>query len=70
MIPDRRQYSLSKDQPILQEARRRKKGRTIDRDALEVEFWTKFPLEKFCTYRTLHASLPRGETRLHAQFAA
>ena len=47
MIPDRRQYSLSKDQPILQEARRRKKGRTIDRDALEVEFWTKFPLDKF-----------------------
>ena len=47
MIPDRRQYSLSKDQPILQEARRRKKGKAVDREALEVEFWTKFPLEKF-----------------------
>lgn len=47
MIPDRRQYALSKDQPILEQARRRKKGTTKDRDALEVEFWTKFPLEKF-----------------------
>ena len=44
---DRRQYSLAKDQPILQEARRRKKGTSMDREALEVEFWTKFPLEKF-----------------------
>ena len=47
MIPDRRQYALSKDQPILEQARRRKKGASKDRDALEVEFWTKFPLEKF-----------------------
>ena len=47
MIPDRRQYALSKDQPILEQARRRKKGTTVDREALEVEFWTKFPLEKF-----------------------
>ena len=47
MIPDRRQYALSKDQPILEQARRRKKGTTMDREALEVEFWTKFPLDKF-----------------------
>ena len=47
MIPDRRQYALSKDQPILEQARRRKKGMTVDREALEVEFWAKFPLEKF-----------------------
>ena len=44
---DRRQYSLAKDQPILQEARRRKKGTNVDREALEMEFWAKFPLEKF-----------------------
>ena len=47
MIPDRRQYALSKDQPILEQARRRKKGTTVDREALEAEFWAKFPLEKF-----------------------
>jgi hypothetical protein len=52
MIPDRRQYALSKDQPILEQARRRKKGTTKDREALEVEFWAKFPLEKFCKYET------------------
>ena len=46
---DRRQYSLAKDQPILQEARRRKKGTSMDREALEVEFWKKFPLEKFAS---------------------
>jgi hypothetical protein len=47
MTPERRQYALSKDQPILEQARRRKKGTKLDREALEVEFWAKFPLDKF-----------------------
>ncbi len=56
---DRRQYSLAKDQPILQEARRRKKGTSKDREALEVEFWTKFPLEKFARGWQREVAKPR-----------
>jgi hypothetical protein len=47
MIPDRRTYALSTDQPILREARRHKKGATRDSEAIEVEFWKNFNLEKF-----------------------
>lgn len=43
MIPDRRSYSLSKDQPILREARRRKPRSSQDREKLEIEFWKNFP---------------------------
>lgn len=46
MIPDRRTYSLSQDQPILREARRHRKGTARDRDAMEAEFWKNFNLDK------------------------
>jgi hypothetical protein len=46
MIPDRRTYSLSTDQPILREARRHRKT-TRDSAAIEVEFWKNFNLDKF-----------------------
>lgn len=50
MIPDRRTYSLSKDQPILRAARRRKQSDKLDREQLEVDFWRNFNLEKFGSY--------------------
>jgi hypothetical protein len=61
MIPERRQYALSKDQPILEQARRRRKGTTLNREALEVEFWTKFPLEKFAKSWRREAPKPRPQ---------
>lgn len=47
MIPDRRTYSLSKDQPILREARRRRTRSAADRERMEVDFWRHLDLDKF-----------------------
>ena len=50
MIPDRRSYSLSKDQPILREARRKKSRTSHDREKLEIEFWKNFSVEKLARW--------------------
>ena len=50
MIPDRRSYSLSKDQPILREARRKKSRTPHDRESLEIEFWKNFSVEKLARW--------------------
>lgn len=47
MIPDRRTYSLAKDQPILREARRRRTPSAVDRERMEVDFWRHLDLDKF-----------------------
>lgn len=51
MIRSRRDYSLSKDQPILQRARRRSRSKVQNRS--EADFWLMFDLERFATYRKL-----------------
>lgn len=50
MITDRRTYQLSKDQPILREAGRRRRRETLDREWLEADFWRNFDLEKLGRY--------------------
>jgi hypothetical protein len=50
MIRERRSYCLSKDQPILREARRRKSRTARDRMRLEVEFWKNFSVEKLARW--------------------
>ena len=47
MIPSRRTYSLSKDQPILRQARQRRPSSAPDRERMEAEFWANFNVEKF-----------------------
>lgn len=51
MIRTRREYSLAKDQPILERARRRTRARAQNRS--EADFWLLFDLERFATYRKL-----------------
>lgn len=46
MIPDRRTYALSKDQPILRQARRRPSVPARDLTRVETEFWRSFDLDK------------------------
>lgn len=45
MLSNRRDYALSKDQPILQRARRRNRANGQNRS--EADFWLHFDLEKF-----------------------
>ena len=48
MFADRRRsYSLSKDQPILEQARRRRAAHSIRPPRPESEFWASFNLDKF-----------------------
>ena len=56
MFTDRRSYSLSKDQPILEQARRRRARRLPRAPRTEAEFWRAFNLEKLCPLGG-HASL-------------
>lgn len=56
MFTDRRSYSLSKDQPILEQARRRRAQRVPRSPRTEAEFWKAFNLEKLCRTGG-HASL-------------
>lgn len=49
MFTDRRSYSLSKDQPILQQARRRRARRVSGRNRTGSEFWKNFNVEKLGT---------------------
>lgn len=51
MIRSRREYSLAKDQPILERARRRTRARVKNRS--EADFWLLFDLERFATFRKL-----------------
>ena len=63
MIPDRRSYSLSKDQPILRQARRRRSAHAGGRPRTESDFWKSFNVEKLASYaagaRTLQAARSR-----------
>lgn len=45
MFSSRREYNLSKDQPILERARRRSRKTVKSRS--EADFWLMFDLEKF-----------------------
>jgi hypothetical protein len=60
MFTNRRSYSLSKDQPILEQARRRAHRRAGSKRS-ESEFWRSFKLEKLCAMGG-HASLDRLPT--------
>jgi hypothetical protein len=58
MFTDRRSYSLSKDQPILDQARRRRAHRHPVSRRGESEFWKSFNVEKLCTVG-VHTNLDR-----------
>jgi hypothetical protein len=58
MYTDRRSYSLSKDQPILDQARRRRAHRRSSPRRGESDFWTSFNVEKLCILGR-HANLDR-----------
>jgi hypothetical protein len=58
MSADRRSYSLSKDQPILDQARRRRARRHPGRQRAESEFWKSLNLERLCVVGS-HANLDR-----------
>ena len=47
MSTGRRSYTLSKDQPILQQARRRREAHPRAPQRTESDFWKSFNLEKF-----------------------
>lgn len=50
MIPDRRAYSLSPDQPILQRNRRRRRKAATHSPRSEIDFWKLFDVEKLCSF--------------------
>jgi hypothetical protein len=62
MFTDRRSYSLSTDQPILKQARRRRAHRHSASRRGESEFWKSFNMEKLCTVGG-HANLDRLPTK-------
>jgi hypothetical protein len=58
MFANRPSYSLSKDQPILQQARRRRAHRRPGRQRAESDFWKLLSVEKLCATGA-HAGLDR-----------
>lgn len=63
MIPDRRTYALSKDQPILKRARARGRVPIAAQrpEQVEADFWRSFDLEKFA--RDWRRGVGTGTTR-------
>lgn len=47
MFTNRRSYALAKDQPILEQARRRRRGRKATSRRTEADFWKTFNIDKF-----------------------